>query len=106
MSDDDTHRRDKNKFVHSLGSGHGKTLVASYFLSNEKSYSKALFISMAIGFIHTFSAFLLTLVVYFMVNTFLAQFLNNTVFYTTKISALIIFIALFLSIKSTRGIKR
>jgi len=86
--------------IHALGPGHGKTLVASYFLSNERSYSKALFISVAIGFVHTFSAFLLTVTIYFFVNTFLAQFLNDTVFYTTKISALIIVsIALYLIYK-------
>ncbi len=83
--------------IHALGPGHGKTLVASYFLSNERSYSKALFVSLAIGVVHTFSAFLLTLVIYFFVNTFLAQFLNDTVIYTTKISAIIIIvIALYL----------
>ena len=76
--------------IHAMGPGHGKTLVASYFLSNERSYSKAFFISLAIGVVHTFSAFILTLVIYFLVNTFLAQFLDDTVFYTTKIAALII----------------
>lgn len=83
--------------VHALGPGHGKTLVASYFLSNERSYSKALFVSLAIGVVHTFSAFILTLVIYFFVNTFLASFLSDTVFYATKISALVIIsIALYL----------
>ncbi|MEA1916342.1 MAG: DUF1007 family protein [Campylobacterota bacterium] len=83
--------------VHALGPGHGKTLVASYFFSNERSYSKALFVSLAIGVVHTFSAFILTLIIYFFVNTFLASFLDDTVYYTTKISALIIIsIALYL----------
>ncbi|MDD3596538.1 DUF1007 family protein [Sulfuricurvum sp.] len=76
--------------IHALGPGHGKTLVASYFLSNERSYLKALYISAAIGVVHTFSAFLLTVVIYFMVDTFLAKFLNDTVWITTKISAFII----------------
>ena len=83
--------------IHAMGPGHGKTLVASYFLSNDRSYMKALFISLAIGVVHTFSAFILTLVIYFVINTLLAQFLDDTVFYTTKISALIIIsIALYL----------
>ncbi|MDD2789274.1 MAG: DUF1007 family protein [Sulfurimonas sp.] len=83
--------------IHALGPGHGKTLVGSYFLSNERSYSKALYISLAIGVVHTFSAFFLTLIIYFVLNIFLAQFLNDTIFYTTKISALIIIaIALYL----------
>ncbi|MCW8837409.1 MAG: DUF1007 family protein, partial [Thiovulaceae bacterium] len=83
--------------VHALGPGHGKTLVASYFLTNERSYTKALFISLAIGIVHTFSAFLLTVAIYFFLDVLFAQFVDNAVFYTTKISALIIiFIALYL----------
>lgn len=83
--------------VHALGPGHGKTLVGSYFLSNDRSYSKALFISLAIGVVHTFSAFLLTLIIYFIVDTFLAKFLDESIYYTTKISAVIIItIALYL----------
>ena len=93
--------------IHALGPGHGKTLVASYFLSNERSYSKALFVSLAIGIVHTFSAFILTLVIYFLVNTFLAQFLNDAVLYTTKISAIIIiFIALYLIYKKYKIYKQ
>lgn len=86
--------------VHAMGPGHGKTLVASYFLANERSCSKALFISLAIGAVHTFSAFLLTLFIYFVLSTLLAQFLDDAIFYTTKISALIIIsIALYLLYK-------
>ena len=92
--------------IHSMGPGHGKTLVASYFLSHDKSYAKALFISLSIGVVHTFSAFLLTLLVYFIVDSFLAQFLDNAVFYTTKISAfIIIFIALYLFYKKFKAYK-
>jgi len=89
--------------VHAMGPGHGKTLVASYFLANERSYVKALFISLAIGVVHTFSAFVLTLLIYFVLSTLLAQFLDDTVFYTTKISAIIIIsIALYLLYKKYR----
>lgn len=89
--------------VHAMGPGHGKTLVASYFLANERSYTKALSISLAIGIVHTFSAFLLTLLIYFVLNTLLAQFLDNTVYYTTKVSAFIIIaIALYLIYKKYR----
>jgi len=92
--------------VHALGPGHGKTLVGSYFLSNERSYSKALSISLAIGVVHTFSAFLLTLLIYYVVDVFLAQFLDESIFYTTKISALIIiFIALYLLYKKYKAYK-
>jgi len=93
--------------IHAMGPGHGKTLVASYFLSNDRSYTKAFFISLAIGVVHTFSAFILTLVIYFLVNTFLAQFMDDTVYYTTKISAFIIIaIALYLIYKKYQLYKK
>jgi len=90
--------------VHAVGPGHGKTLVASYFLSNDRSYTKAFFISLAIGVVHTFSAFLLTLVIYFLIETFLVQFMQNTIMLTTKVSAfVIILIALYLLYKKLRA---
>jgi len=93
--------------IHALGPGHGKTLVGSYFLSNERSYSKALFISLAIGVVHTFSAFFLTLIIYYIIDTFLAQFIDESIYYTTKISALIIiFIALYLIYKKYKAYKK
>jgi ABC-type nickel/cobalt efflux system permease component RcnA len=92
--------------IHALGPGHGKTLVGSYFLSNERSYSKALFISLAIGVVHTFSAFFLTLIIYYIVDTFLAQFIDESIYYTTKISALIIIaIAIYLIYKKYKAYK-
>ena len=92
--------------IHALGPGHGKTLVASYFLTNDKSYIKALLISLAIGIVHTFSAFLLTVAIYFFLDVLLAQFVDNAVFYTTKISAfIIIFIAIYLLLKKHKAYK-
>jgi len=93
--------------VHAMGPGHGKTLVSSYFLSHERSYSKALRVSAMIGVVHTFSAFILTLVVYYVITNFLAQVLDNAVFYTTKISAIIIIIiAIHLFIKKFQADKK
>ncbi|DAB29504.1 MAG TPA: hypothetical protein CFH84_09190 [Sulfurimonas sp. UBA12504] len=92
--------------IHAMGPGHGKTLVASYFLSNDRSYHKALFISLMIGIVHTFSAFLLTFVIYFLVETFLAQFMDDTFFISTKITALLIIgIALYLFYKKYKVYK-
>jgi len=93
--------------IHAIGPGHGKTLVASYFLSNERSYLKALFVSLAIGVVHTFSAFLLTLFIYYSVDTFLSQFMKDTVYITTKISAVtIIAIALYLFYTKYKAYKK
>lgn len=92
--------------IHAMGPGHGKTLVASYFLSNDRSYVKAFSISLAIGVVHTFSAFILTIVIYFFINQLLAQVLDDAVFYTTKVSALIIIaIAVYLIVKKYKARK-
>lgn len=92
--------------IHALGPGHGKTLVGSYFLSNDKSYSRAFFVSLAIALVHTFSAFLFTLIVYYIVDIFLAKVLDDSIYYTTKLSALIIIsIALYLMYKKYKAYK-
>jgi len=46
--------------VHAIGPGHGKSLVAAYVFSTNKDYQKALNISVLIGLVHAFSAFILT----------------------------------------------
>lgn len=86
--------------IHAAGPGHGKSLVASYFLNQDKSYLKAFNISLLIGVVHTFSAFLLTFIIY----NFLGLVLNETLLdiesTATKISAvIIILIALYLIYK-------
>lgn len=78
--------------VHALGPGHGKALVSSYFLSTQRDIQKAFYISAAIGVVHTFSALILTLLVYFTLNVLLSSFIENVTFYLTKISAIIILI--------------
>jgi ABC-type nickel/cobalt efflux system permease component RcnA len=45
--------------VHAAGPGHGKTLVASYFTSNDKNYKKALSLSFMIATVHTVSALII-----------------------------------------------
>jgi len=93
--------------IHALGPGHGKTLVASYFLTNERSYSKAFWISASIGIVHTFSAFLLTLSIYYLVDTLLSQFVQDSVYFTTKISALMIMsIAIYLFYTKIKAYKK
>ncbi len=83
--------------LHAVGPGHGKSLVSSYFLSQKSSHLKALGISSIIGIVHTFSAFILTFVIYYSVSTFLGNYFANIEEITTKISAvIIIFIALLL----------
>lgn len=89
--------------LHALGPGHGKSLVSSYFLSQKRDYTKAISVSFMIGVVHTFSAFLLTLVVYYVLNTFLSKYFTNIEYFALKISAVIIIaIALYLLYKKLK----
>ena len=83
--------------LHAVGPGHGKTLVSSYFMQKEGSYFKAFSIASLIGVVHTFSAFLLTLIVYYVIGLMFSSSLINIEQATTKVSAvIIILIALYL----------
>lgn len=87
-------------FIHALGPGHGKSLVAAYFLGNNRSVVKAFSIASLIGVVHTFSAFLFTFVIYFVLNTYLSTYFADLESVTIKISAMIIIlIALYLLYK-------
>jgi ABC-type nickel/cobalt efflux system permease component RcnA len=86
--------------LHALGPGHGKSLVGSYFLSQNRSILKAFNISLLIGVVHTFSAFLLTLFIYLVLNMLFISFLTDIEYIATKLSAIIIIaIALYLIYK-------
>lgn len=76
--------------LHASGPGHGKALVSSYFFTTKQSYSKALSVSFLIGIVHTFSAFLMTLVIYAVFDLFFKEFFDDFTFYATKVSAIII----------------
>lgn len=77
-------------FVHASDSGHGKTLVASYFLANDKSYKNGFYVALLIAIIHTFSAFTVTLVGYFVFKTLFSVAIINIATVATKISGMII----------------
>jgi ABC-type nickel/cobalt efflux system permease component RcnA len=77
-------------FVHASGPGHGKTLVASYFLANDKSYKNALLVALLIAAVHTFSAFLVTMIGYFIFKTLFSIAIINIATFATKISGLMI----------------
>jgi len=93
--------------LHALGPGHGKTLVASYFLTENHSVLKAFNISLLIGIVHTFSAFLLTVAIYLVLNLFFVSFVTNVDYVATKLSAtIIIAIASYLLYKKYRSSKK
>ena len=93
--------------IHALGPGHGKSLVSSYFLTQNRSVLKAFNISLLIGIVHTFTAFILTLSIYYFLNIFLAgSHFANVNMVATKISAVvIILIALYLIYKKVKAKK-
>jgi ABC-type nickel/cobalt efflux system permease component RcnA len=89
--------------LHAIGPGHGKSLVSTYFLNENRSVSKAAAISLLIGVVHTFSAFMITVVIFFILKTIFVGFVNDIEYVASKISAvLIIFIALYLLYKKYR----
>lgn len=84
--------------LHAAGPGHGKTLVASYFSLNERSYGRAIFVSLLIALTHVISAFGITLILYWFVHSMFSQTITDISLYATKISGIIIlFIALYLA---------
>lgn len=86
--------------IHAMGPGHGKSLVAAYFLGNNRSVTKALSVSALIGVVHTFSAFLLTFTIYYVIETYMGKHFGDIESITTKVSAvIIILIALYLLYK-------
>lgn len=76
--------------LHAAGPGHGKALVSSYLFASKHRYTKALSMAALIGIVHTFAAFLLTLVIYALFDLFFNAFFTNVTYYATKLSALII----------------
>ena len=73
-------------FAHASGPGHGKTLVASYFVSNDKSYKKGITIAALIALIHTFSALLAAIVGYFVFSSIFSVAVSNIALFGAKIS--------------------
>ena len=83
--------------IHALGPGHGKALVASYFLTHKQSYKKAFKMGYMISGIHATSALFITFLLYFVLDVLFSKTFQETSLYMGKASGvLIIMIALYL----------
>ncbi len=83
--------------IHAVGPGHGKALVGTYFLSHKEKISSAFKIGYMVAIIHAISAFILTFVIYYMIEGIFSKTFNQSVEVMYKISGiLIIFVGFYL----------
>lgn len=84
--------------LHAAGPGHGKTLVASYFTTNARSYTRGITIALLIAITHVVSAFVITMILYAFVHTMFSQTITDVSLGMTRFSGLVIVgIALYLA---------
>lgn len=84
--------------LHAAGPGHGKTLVASYFSTNDRSYTRGISVALLIATTHVLSALIITMILYWFVHTMFSQTIMDVSLYTTRFSgAVIVLIALYLA---------
>lgn len=83
--------------IHALGPGHGKALAFSYFSSRKSSYTQAFTISFFTAFIHIVGALILVSISIFIIEGIFSSFLDDSISYITKTSAvLIMLLSLFI----------
>lgn len=69
--------------LHAAGPGHGKMLVASYFVAHDKSYTKAVSLGLMIAAVHVFSALVLTMAIYYLMDTVFSKTMEEAGRYIT-----------------------
>ena len=69
--------------LHAAGPGHGKMLVASYFTARGRSYARAVSMGLMIAAVHVFSALLLTMGIYYLMERVFSRTLQEATAYIT-----------------------
>lgn len=93
--------------IHAAGPGHGKFITASYFLSRDSSLKKGVIFGNLLSFMHTLSAVIFVLVVYYVLKfSFMSSEFEVINLWMIKISySLVILIGAGLFIKSLVDMK-
>ena len=76
--------------IHAMGPGHGKLLAFSYFSSRKHTNYQAFTISFFIAFIHILGALILVSISIFIIEGIFSSFLDDSISYITKVSAILI----------------
>ncbi|MCK5599207.1 hypothetical protein KAI78_06250 [bacterium] len=63
--------------IHAVGPGHGKTLIFSYFLSEEGSIKKGILSGGSIGVLHSISSIVVVLLMYFLLKAAFFHSIQN-----------------------------
>ncbi|MEA3353244.1 MAG: hypothetical protein U9Q33_05480 [Campylobacterota bacterium] len=76
--------------IHAAGPGHGKALVAFYFISNKSNYKKAFKMGYLISIIHAISAIIFTFGIFYILKTMFRKNFNEFSHIAMQISAVMI----------------
>jgi ABC-type nickel/cobalt efflux system permease component RcnA len=94
--------------LHSIGPGHGKTIIATYFFKDNNKISKSLILSVIVSFTHTSSAIILSFLLSYVFTGVQRFFQIKLQYYFTFASGLMIIIIalIFLCLKLLNCLKK